>query len=451
MPITLQFVVRSTLALLGIGFTALLLIVMTSMWLTERAQTHLQEVAAARDLRNAAILVRESLLTAETSQRGYILTGNEIYLAPYDNAKSLALTELQRLAKGLAVQPDREALIKQLSNVVSEKISDQDRTIALRDGGREAEAITAIKSNRGKALMDETNVYLSAIALENDERLSNGVAEQTTNTSWLRWTSIASALVIIFVVSGVLVTLHRYATEIILARDEVKRINETLELRVEQRTKELARARDRAEMLLSEVNHRVSNSLALVSSLVRLQARELQEPSARSALEETNARIQAIAQLHKHLFATGSVSEVAADTYLAAVLSQLESAMASTGSTVTLKRDLAPVTLATSDAVNLGIVVTEWVTNAFKYAYGDGRGEVRVRLEERGGAINVTVEDDGVGRGDVPRVKGTGLGTRIVNTIAGLMRAETQYKQRNPGTEARLSFPIRDVSAALHG
>ena len=125
--------------------------------------------------------------------------------------------------------------------------------------------------------------------------------------------------------------------------------------------------------------------------------------------------------------------------------------MASTGSAVTLKRDLAPVTLATSDAVNLGIVVTEWVTNAFKYAYGDGRGEVRVRLEERGGAINVTVEDDGVGRGDVPRVKGTGLGTRIVNTIAGLMRAETQYKQRNPGTEARLSFPIRDVSAALHG
>ena len=155
--------------------------------------------------------------------------------------------------------------------------------------------------------------------------------------------------------------------------------------------------------------------------------------------------------MHKHLFTTGNVGEVSVDTYLAAVLSQLESAMAAAGSTVTLQRDLQPVTLATTDAVNLGIVATEWVTNAFKYAYVDGRGEVRVRLEQSNGNIDMTVEDDGVGRSVVPDVRGTGLGTRVVNTIAGLMRAETRYKQRDPGTEARLTLPVRPAAIAASG
>jgi two-component sensor histidine kinase len=166
----------------------------------------------------------------------------------------------------------------------------------------------------------------------------------------------------------------------------------------------------------------------------------LNGPEAQEALRETDARIHAIAQMHRHLFTTGSVGEVAADTYLGEVLTQLETAMAASGSSVTLKRDLSSLTVASSDAVYLGIIITEWVTNAIKYAYPDGRGEVRVRLGKSAQSYEVAVEDDGVGRGRGEHVKGTGLGTRVVNTIAALLRAEVQYRDRRPGTEARLSL-----------
>ena len=88
--------------------------------------------------------------------------------------------------------------------------------------------------------------------------------------------------------------------------------------------------------------------------------------------------------------------------------------------------------------------MTEWVTNAFKYAYPDRRGEVRVRLKRLPtGGCELVVEDDGVGRSDDAAAKGTGLGTRIVKAMALTMGAEIQYLARQPGTAARLIFPLQ--------
>jgi two-component sensor histidine kinase len=451
-PVTLRFVVGSTLTLLGIGFAALLFIVLSTAWLSEKAHIHLADANSARELRKTATLLRESLLAGESSQRGYAMTGNEIYLAPYDNAKSQALGELAELRRLLASRSDRAALLTRLALVVDEKIAEQDQVIALKGTGQQANAMDVITSNRGKALMDEANVYLSALVFEAEDRVGKGVADQTSNTKWLRWSSIASALVIMLVVGGVIATVQRYTREIVLARDQVRGLNETLELRVEARTRELAHARDRAEVLLTEVNHRVSNSLALVGSLIRMQAREITEPSAKAALGETNARIQAIAEMHRQLFTTGNVGQVEVDKYLTALLAQFDAASSAQGSRITVTSNFDHVTLTTSDAIHLGIIITEWITNAVKYAYGDGSGEVRVRMKRIADAIEVVVEDDGRGRGDGKDIKGTGLGTRIVTTIAGLLQATVVYRDLNPGTEARLEFAADRAStpAASH-
>ena len=90
------------------------------------------------------------------------------------------------------------------------------------------------------------------------------------------------------------------------------------------------------------------------------------------------------------------------------------------------------------------MVVTEWVTNAFKYAYPDRRGEVRVRLKRMAdGQCELVVEDDGVGRSDEAAAKGTGLGTRIVKAMAQTMGADIEYLARQPGSAARLVFPLK--------
>jgi two-component sensor histidine kinase len=200
--------------------------------------------------------------------------------------------------------------------------------------------------------------------------------------------------------------------------------------------------RDRAELLLKEVNHRVANSLALVASLVNLQANALEDQAARDALAETQARIYAVSLVHKRLYSAGEVGSVSLDEYLAGLLDHLGNSMRSLGLGGSLRYTLDPVRLKTDAGVNLGVVVTEWVTNAFKYAYPQTAGEIRVALrklpDER---AELTVEDDGVGKVD-NLVRGTGLGSRIVTAMASSIAGEVQYIPRNPGTTARLVFSI---------
>jgi two-component sensor histidine kinase/CHASE3 domain sensor protein len=444
MPISSRFVVTSTILLLGVGLLTLVGIVGTTIWLGERAQVYFTLVTEARILRTAAVEVRSALQTAEASQRGFLVSGNEIYLAPYDSAKLQAGRQLETLTTALGGDPEAQPMMRQLATVVAEKIREMDETITLKANLRDAEAMAMFRTNRGKALMDEANVFLSGVVRAAEERLAEGIAEQRENASMLRWVSIVGGLVIILVVAGFALTVLRYAQETAQARDEVRLLNTTLEDRVQRRTADLALARDRAEVLLAEVNHRVANSLMLIGSLVKLQANALPDKVARAALDETQARILAISLVHKRLYSSGDVRYVELDEYLSGLLEHLETSMRAEGhGGIALRHELQPLRLRTDASVNLGVIVAEWVTNAFKYAYPEGTGEVRIRLarldEARG---ELTVEDDGVGRQEDAPAKGTGIGTRVVKGIAQNMRAEVRYLARQPGMAAQLIFPL---------
>lgn len=443
MPITSRFVIQSTVGLLAIGFLTLFCIVGMTIWLGERARIYFDDVIQARTARGSAVELRDAIRTAESSQRGYLYTGNEIYLAPYDSAKTAARGQLESLITILAPYQVSAPMIRRLTTVVEEKIDEMDQTISLKNEGKDAEALALIRSNRGKFSMDEANVFLYGIILAADERLTNGVSEQRANATMLRWVSLLGAVVIVLVVGGVTITIFRYAKETEAARDDVKLLNLSLEDRVAQRTADLARARDRAEVLLAEVNHRVANSLAIVTSLIKLQSNAVQDEAAKAALGETQGRIYAISLIHRRLYNSGDVRFVGLDEYLSGLLEHLETSMHAEGYGATLRFEVEPMKLTTDAGVNLGVIVTEWVTNAFKYAYPDQTGEVRVFVTaSAGGRAELVVEDDGVGRSADPPIKGTGLGTRIVNAMASAMGAEIRYVRRDPGTSAHLAFSL---------
>ena len=436
---------RSRLALgvgagLTIGFLALIVIVGATIWLVERGNSLFEQSALQRTTRVVAVELRDHLRTAESSQRGFLLTGNQIYLAPYDTAKTRARQELDDLGQLIAQDAPNWAMLPRLSEAVGEKIVDMDSSIALKTAGRDVEAMALLQSNRGKALMDEINVFLYGSILIADENTTLDSAEQQRNASLLRWISAGAAVVIILVVFAVAFTVYRNGQDLKLARDEVRAINLSLEERVKTRTADLAMARERAEVLLTEVNHRVANSLQLVAVLVRMQLRAVTDPAAQDALRETQSRINAISLIHKSLYTSGDVTNVALNDYLGAMLSNLETAMRKDGHTAIVKCYLEPMSLPTDASVNLGVAVQELVTNAFKYAYPDEKtGEVRVRLKRLGdGKAELTVEDDGVGIAPNTAHAGTGLGSKIIQTMASALQTRVEYTDRAPGTAARL-------------
>lgn len=202
--------------------------------------------------------------------------------------------------------------------------------------------------------------------------------------------------------------------------------------------------RDRAELLLHEVNHRVANSLSLAASLVRMQASLITDPEALAALQETHGRIQAIGKVHRHLYAKNQVGIVDIDDYLKSLLDDLHSSMRDDARPHTIALSIDAVQLPTDKVVPLGLVVSELVTNAFKYAYPEGRaGEIRVQVSRRDDTmVELLVEDDGAGYDPLQPAKGTGLGTKILNAMATNMGGALVYEKVAVGTRARMTFPI---------
>jgi two-component sensor histidine kinase len=200
----------------------------------------------------------------------------------------------------------------------------------------------------------------------------------------------------------------------------------------------------RLQVLLREVNHRVANSLQLVTAFVQLQAGALTDEAARSALRDTQRRIEAIGQVHKRLYTSDDVESVDMQAYLGSLVRELEESWVGPGGGRRVRVEADPVRLATDRAVSLGVIVNELITNACKYAYGpEEPGEVRVNLVREGAvALRLTVEDDGRGlKPDAP-AEGTGLGARLVRAMAQSLGARVEYDPAHQGVRATLKMAL---------
>lgn len=192
---------------------------------------------------------------------------------------------------------------------------------------------------------------------------------------------------------------------------------------------ELRASNARLEALLREVNHRVANSLQLVSAFVSLQSNAIADQAAKDALQDTQRRIAAIGQVHRRLYTSNDVEGVEMAEYLESLVEELGQTWSLAGAERHIRLTSDPIRLPTDRAVSVGVIVNELVSNACKYAY-DGRagGEIRIDLRHDGvGRFHLAVEDDGCGMEPNAPARGTGLGTRLVRAMAQSLHSAVSY------------------------
>ena len=276
MPMAGRVIVQSIGALLIVGFLALLGILGMVVWFGERSQTYFDDALRTRDIRAFAVELRSAIQSAESSQRGFVLTGNEIYLSPYNSAKVLAARQLDQLKRAPAWSGLPE-IIKRLDRSITDKVSEMDQSVSLKIDRKEAEALAVIKTNRGKALMDEINLFVSGIVRSADDRLTAGVTEQRANAARLRAVSLIASLLIVLVVSGVVLMIYRYTREITQARDEIIALNESLEHRVAVRTADLAVANEEIQRFAHIISHDLRAPLVNIVGFTNELGRSVKE------------------------------------------------------------------------------------------------------------------------------------------------------------------------------
>jgi two-component sensor histidine kinase len=220
------------------------------------------------------------------------------------------------------------------------------------------------------------------------------------------------------------------------------------QLRLRRKTAEAEEAlragNQRLQTLLREVNHRVANSLQLVSAFVQLQAAAVRDEAARAALQDTQRRIEAVGQVHRRLYTSDDVESVDMQAYLTALVREVEETWPQSGAGPRLRLAAEPLRVGTDRAVSLGVIVNELITNACKYAYAPGQpGEVRVSLAREGeGAVRLVVEDDGRGLRPGEAPQGTGLGGQVIRAMTQSLGARLEYDPAHSGVRAIVRAPL---------
>jgi PAS domain S-box-containing protein len=213
------------------------------------------------------------------------------------------------------------------------------------------------------------------------------------------------------------------------AEESLRTLTSELEARVATRTGELEAANTRLsalvaerEMLLVEVNHRAKNSLAIAASLLAIQGRRQPDPAVRALFEEAQDRLNAMARVHDLLSKSERAQHIDVSIYVTDLCGALRP-ITGDDDRVSLKADIVEGILVDADtAVPLGIVLTELITNAVKYAFPASRsGTIRVRAHRsQPGWVELTVRDDGVGMLSLREGSlGYGLVRSLVQQIGG--------------------------------
>jgi two-component sensor histidine kinase len=247
------------------------------------------------------------------------------------------------------------------------------------------------------------------------------------------------------------------------AEEALKKAKDDLEVRVMERTKELAISNEslhkeiiehkadeekikaslkEKEVLLKEIHHRVKNNLQIVSSLLDLQSMNVKDKDYVDMLKDSQNRIRTMALIHEKLYQSEDLAMINLSEYIKNLTLYLHRSYAANSSGVEVNIDVDDVFLNIDAAIPIGLIINELVSNSYKHAFPNGKkGEIFVKFHKNGnGEYLLEVGDNGVGIPDSFSLENaTSLGLQLVNILAK-ENGRSIDVDRNNGTKFSIAF-----------
>ena len=482
MPLFSSAFARRTITLLFLGVLALLAIVAAAGWLSARTAEHTGEVIRERQIRMVTGNIQVAMLDAETGQRGYVLTGEERYLAPYAAALPVARQGLAELAKLYAAEDRSQTRLTELKTQIEAKFSELAETIDLVKGGQRDQARSVVLTDRGKAAMDDIRRILNALIDESENRVSQRLQALNQAAELLTWVTGVGAVLIVLFAGGAAWTVIQYTRQLVVARQALQEVNFSLEERVADRTASLTRANEEIQRFAYIVSHDLRSPLVNImgfTSEMESSAETLKKYIAGDQGQAERARVAALEEIPESIgFIRASTGRM--DALINAILKlsregrrelnpepvDLVKLFAAAQGSVKHQLDEVQATLTipekapliVSDRLALEQVVNNVVDNAVKYLARDRPGRIAITVSQAPGRIAIAVTDNGrgIGEQDLERVfelfrragaqdrPGEGIGLAHVRALVRRLGGEiTVQSELGRGSTFQIDLPAR--------
>ena len=198
---------------------------------------------------------------------------------------------------------------------------------------------------------------------------------------------------------------------------------------------------EQQKTLLREMRHRIANSLQIIASILLLKAGSVSSEETKNELRDAHQRVMSVAAVQSHLHEVEGIEQIDMGAYLTKLSAGLAASMIGPKQSIRIAVAADDGTLPTSHAVSLGLIVTELVINAIKYAFPRDRKSARIRVtfEKALADWKLTVSDNGIGKNESEASQAAGLGTVLIKALVKQLDAQISEVSTTKGLTVEVS------------
>ena len=478
---------RRPVILLAVGFLLLLAVAGVNAWLAQENRRQNDLVTHTRDVQLLANKLLTAMVSAEASQRNYLLVGDARTLARFRDSASAARTVLQALQRATKGDSRQQGRLQEIRPVLTERLDILERTARLAQAGNTAAAMEIVRAGQGIALMRTFRAQIAGVE-EAEERLltvRRGRAESLVDL--LMVLSVLGLLLAAGMAISAVAAMLRYARSLESANEAVVSLNHDLEAKVRERTADLQAANDEIQRFAYIVSHDLRSPLVNVMGFTAeldaaggharalldrvegdrpdLPTRDEQLairedlPEALGFIRTSTSKMDRLINAILKLSREGRRTLTAERIDMTALLSDIAKALHQQAEAAEAQVTIDPLPALTGDRLALDQVFGNLVENAIKYLQPGRPGVVHVSGRQRGPLVEITVTDNGRGidKADRERVfelfrragvqdrPGEGIGLAnvraLVRRLGGTIELESE-----PGQGSRFIVTLPSVN-----